>query len=112
MAIEALMVADGPAVYYEANLRVVLEDHLTFLRQHPSTVQLNVTEGDAYRFEYDLYGFLRRFGVTGQVHWLVMRMNHMTDPSEFGPQYTELLVPSEQTVGQIVQSHQTTRRVN
>lgn len=106
-----LMISDGPAQYYTAEFRTVLEDHLTHLRAAQTTQHLNVAPGDAYRFEYDLYGFLTKFAVPAQLHWVTMRLNKFTSPEEFGPACDILLVPDANAVSQILQSHRAARRI-
>jgi len=46
------------------------------------------------------------------LHWLVMRMNDMTTPTEATKSIDHLLVPDFRTVERIRQSHVTTRRLN
>lgn len=106
-----LMRADGGAMYYDDAFRNVLEDHLTYLRGAPTTQHLNVAPGDAYRFEYDLYGFLSKFAVPAQLHWVVLRLNKFTSPEEFGPDCQTVLVPDAGAVSQILQSHKAARRI-
>lgn len=111
MQIDSLMISDGPSVYYDVGFRAVLEDHMAQLRISGSTRALNVPPGDAYRYEYDFYGFLRRWGVPTHLHWVTLRLNHFTDPSEFGPETQIVLIPSLEVCERIRQSHMTTRRV-
>lgn len=111
MAVETLMIADGPAIYYNETFRAVLEDHMNFLRTNPSTTALVVSPGEAYRFEADLYGFLSKYSVPAYLHWVVMRMNLMSSPDQFNSSLAQLLVPETQTIDRIRQSHQMSRRV-
>lgn len=111
MALSELMIADGPAIYYDAGFRVVLEDHMNFLRTSPTTTVLVIPPGEAWKFEFDLYGLLRKYGVAPHLHWLTMRMNKMTSPEEFTADIEQLLIPDQVVVSRLQQSHQTSRRV-
>lgn len=111
MALKDLMRDDGSAIYYDPVFRGVLEDHLSYLRALTSTTRLAVPPGEAYRFEFDLYGFLAKYGVPVQLHWVTMRMNNYTSPEEFTGEVSELLIPDHTVVDRIRQSHQTSRRI-
>lgn len=111
MALKQLMTAQGPDIYYDPAFRNVLEDHLSYLRALQSTVRRAVSPGEAYRFEYDLFGLLKIYGVEAHLHWVVMRLNNYTSPDEFRADVTELLVPDATVVDRIRQSHQATRRI-
>lgn len=111
MKVDDLMPAEGASIYYDPAFRNVLEDHMTFLREHPQTSVLNVEPTQAYRFEHDLFGLLAHYGVSRAFHWVVMRMNKMTTPTELTRDAVQLLVPETRLVEQIRQSHMTKRRI-
>lgn len=111
MQVDALMVDAGPSIYYDSAFRNVLEDHMTYLREHPQTMQLAVEPTQAYRFEADLFGLLSYYNVPVQFQWIVMRMNKMTSPTDAHPEITLLLVPDHNVIEHIQQSHKTKRRI-
>jgi len=106
------MLQSGPNIYYTAELRRVLEDHLTYLKNHASTNVIGIEPIKAYKYEFDLYSLLNEYNVPMHLHWLVMRMNDMTTPTEATKSIDHLLVPDFRTVERIRQSHVTTRRLN
>lgn len=111
MKIDSLMISEGPAIYFDLGFRNVLEDHMTYLRTHGQTRDQVVDKGAAYKYEYDLFGFLSMAGIAPHLHWVVMRMNNMTSPMEFGMHNETLLVPEATVVDKIRQAHMTTRKV-
>jgi hypothetical protein len=111
MKIDSLMVSPGASIYYDADFRNVLEDHMTYLRQHSSTAQIDVEATKAIKYQFDLFGLLREYRVPEQLHWLTMRMNNMTSPTDATADISSLLVPDHTEVGRIAQAHQTTRRI-
>ncbi len=112
MALKDLMLPDGASIFYDPGFRVVLEDHMSYLRTNDQTNVLNVSVGDAHRYESDFYGYLRNNGVPANLFWVCLRMNKMSDPNEFGDKFQIVLVPDINVVERIRQSHMTTRKVS
>lgn len=112
MSVNELMISQGPSIYYSNEFRNVLEDHMSFLRADQGTRVVAVDPGLAYRYEHDLYSYLRNANVEANIHWLVMRMNGMTTPMEFGPEYQLLAIPDIGTVDRIRQSHMSSRKLS
>lgn len=111
MPIEAYLLETGPSIYYNEDFLSVLEDHLTFLRNHHSTRTVVVTEGEAYKFEADLYGLLSFIKVPRHLHYITMRVNSYSSPLTIRANISQLLIPDETLLAQIAQTHQTTHRL-
>jgi hypothetical protein len=114
MPIDDLMLDPGPTIYYNDEFRRVLEDHMTVLRTSAGTRIIDIDAGTAYKFEADFYGLLVQLNVPLHLHWVVLRVNNMTNPSEFKVPRTEgieLRIPDPNAIGQILQSHRTTRKI-
>lgn len=112
MDIFKMLYSAGPAAYYTPALRAVLEDHMTYLRTHPDTRVVVVSDLDLYRFEGDLYGLYMELGIPPQYHYTVMRMNEIDSPQLVNPEKRNLMVPSYTVVDQIKQAHTMGGRVN
>ena len=112
MSIDSLMAIQGASVYYGPSFRNVLEDHLTYLKGLDSTTVINVEPIVAYKYEFDLYSLLFYYDIPMHLHWLVMRLNGFTSPTEATADITSLLIPDSTVVDQIRQSHMSTRRVS
>lgn len=111
MGINDLMLSAGPSIYYDDSFRNVLEDHLWYLKNHSSTSVLSIEPIKAYKYEYDLYGLLNNYSINMNLHWIIMRLNNMTDPTEVTRDLKMLLIPDIRVIEQIRQSHMTTRRI-
>lgn len=111
MSINELMLSAGPNIYYDDSFRNVLEDHLWYLKNHASTNVLSIEPIKAYKYEYDLYGLLNSYSINMNLHWIIMRLNNMTDPTEVTRDLKMLLIPDIRVIEQIRQSHMTTRRI-
>jgi hypothetical protein len=98
MLINDLASTSGPDVYYDQKFRVVLEDHMTFLRQHPQTTMQQIKFRDAFKFEGDLSGLLYELSIPIELHWLVMRMNYFTSPVQNDETLKSVLVPEKSVI--------------
>lgn len=110
--IDRLMIESGPEVYYTAAFRRVLEDHLTYLRDHDRTTVLDVEPSDAVKYQHDLQGLLLKYRIPTHHHWLVMRLNGMTSPTEMDDTHLRLMIPPQDAVDRIRQLHNTLQTIN
>lgn len=111
MSVNDLAFDAGASAYYDADFRNVLEDHMSFLRKHSSTRTIVVDPGQAYKYEYDLYGYLLSVGIPANLHWVVLRLNKLTTPTDFSLQLSQLMVPDAGMLDKIRQSHMSTRKL-
>lgn len=112
MALQDLMLDSGPDVYYSAAFRNVLEDHMVYLRNHPQTSPLLVDPGESYQWRNDLFGLLSARAIPAHFHWMIMRLNNYTSPTQFIPNTVALLCPNFSIVEKIRQSHKSTARIS
>jgi hypothetical protein len=88
-------------IYYDTQFRNVLEDHMTFLREHPKTSIASVKVRDAYKYEGDLSGLLSAMNIEKSMHWVIMRMNNMTSPSDVKSSLKSLYIPKTEIIDRI-----------
>lgn len=93
MTIQSKMVRDGGAIYYTAAFRRMLETHMAYLRQQSQSNQVAVEPQLAYKYEADLFGLLHHLKIQPQYHWLVMRLNDMTSPTQMRADRFSLILP-------------------
>jgi hypothetical protein len=93
MTIDGLMNSYGDNIYYDIGFRSVLEDHIAFLKQNPQTRIIAITANNAYKYVGDYFGLLNETNITPSLHWLVMRMNDFTSPTENKDDIRSILVP-------------------
>lgn len=112
MPIEQYLLDTGPAIFYDEAFRSVLEDHLTFLRNHETTTSFVVTAIEAMRFQCDFYGLLESKGVSKHMHYVTARVNNIKSSVDFYGETLEILLPNEDLVMMIAQTHQTVHRLS
>jgi len=98
MLIDQMASTSGPDVYYDQRFRVILEDHMTFFREHPQTALRQIKFHDAFKFEGDLSGLLYELNIPIELHWLVMRINKFTSPVQNDETLKSILVPERSVV--------------
>lgn len=106
------------ADFFTASFRNTLEHHLPYLRNHPDTERRPIDADDVYRFEGDLYGLLNHLNIDMSLHWLIMRLNKMSSPTDLGRNLHDaygnnnsitLLIPATMLIDQIHKRFRTKR---
>lgn len=99
------MNSEGADLYYDSDFRSVLEDHALLLRDDASTEVIVVDPAVAYKFEYDLCGYLTSIGIPHYLHWITMRINGWRKDTEFFNPKT-IRVPHRHSVDKIKQMYE------
>lgn len=94
MKINDMAAPAGADIYYDPSFRAMLEDHMTFLRNHSETQTIEISDHDAYKWEGDLSGLLSKYNVDRSLHWVVMRMNNFVSPADNKDTLKLMLIPS------------------
>lgn len=92
------LVDPGADVYYSLAFRNMIEDHLQWLITNPTSAPITIEPGIAYKYAGDLEGVLRYQGVSNRLHWIIMRMNAMTSPSDYRDTMLQLHVPEPSVI--------------
>lgn len=111
MALTDFIADFGEDIYYDPELRNVLEDHMTYFRENYCTPTI-IDPGDAYQWRGDLFGLLAKLNCARKYHWFVMRLNQYTSPNQFTEDTVALLIPNLTQIQMIVQSHQSVSRIS
>lgn len=108
-----LMFNVGPSDYYTDAFRQVLEDLMYYMRGTPGmTTAFNVTPQNAWENEQDLYGYLQYVvGLPPQYHWVTMRLNNLTSPTQFGSHIKKLLLPNQTWLEQQRSAYETSSTI-
>lgn len=93
-------------IYYNTEFRRFLESYMHYLRTNSKTQVETIDPHNAYKYEGDFYGLLQVMGVAPNLHWLVMRVNDLTNPSESDETLTEILLPDGPTIARLSQFYQ------
>lgn len=105
------LIKPGPDVYYSAEFRNVLEDHMTYLRSHPENSVVTIAPNIGYKYIGDLAGVLHHYNVPYNLHWIVMRMNHMTSPTDYRDTMLNLDIPSFTAVERLRTTHMSQSKI-
>ena len=101
MKIDEIATSDGADIYYSDSFRVVLEDHMTYLRNHPQTYLKEVSSKQAYKFEGDFFGLLSELNQSPEFYWIIMRMNKLTSPVYSESTINSIIVPANDVIERI-----------
>lgn len=111
--LDAITASAGPEIYYTDAFRDTIEDHLMYLKNHPTTTMMMIENSDVLRYRFDLGGLLHTYSVPVHMHWIIARMNGYTSlhgdsikKNTVTDSY-QLLVPDASIVDGIAQMHNT-----
>lgn len=102
--LELISDSGNPRLYDDA-VRVMLENYLPQIRAASTTKVIDVDPHDADVYDGDLAGYL--FNVAQQafdIHDLIMRMNYMSAPTDFGRNVTRMLIPDRTDISRLSQA--------
>jgi len=107
MRVDELQAKQGPDVFYTAAFRVVLEDHMTFLRTHPETKSQEIEGFYAAKHKGDFFGLMAHYRVPYELHWVVMRMNNFVSPQDCDETLGGVIIPNVNVVERLRSLHMT-----
>jgi hypothetical protein len=99
--LENSLTDDGPLVFYTEKFRAMIEANLNYLRSAGQFYTVPIDPDKAYRYEYNFYGLLRELSVPKHLLWIVMRVNGLTDPSEFQRDASLLWIPDVNVIDRL-----------
>ncbi len=102
----------GPDIVYSEGFKQVLEDHISVIRQDPTTEVVEIDPQVAYANEGDLTAVLDHYNMPMEQHWLIMRVNGLTSPQEYSADITTLLFPSRTTFDSILSGYRTDQKIS
>lgn len=80
MNINSKIINTGQDIWFDPTFKSVLEDHMSYLRNHPNT-QVKLLEPNlVIKYRFDLYSLLNECNIEPKYHWLLMRMNKINSP--------------------------------
>ena len=106
-----LMIDPGADVYYSDAFRVVMEDHMTYLRNHEDNQALVTQPVYAQKYQGDFFGLLQHHHVAAHLHWVTLRMNHMTNPTQYDGLGLNFIIPSARTLEVIRNTYKTQSKI-
>jgi len=110
MSLGNKMINIGDSTWYSPDFRTVLEDHMTYLRNHPDT-QVQVVDASALiKYRFDMFSLFFFYRAEAYTHWVIMRMNEYNSPTEDFSNMGSYIYPSTKILGQILQHYRSQMR--
>ena len=94
-------------VYNSPEYMQLMEDSLTYFKQLNTTKVVPVNAQFAYRSRFDFFRLLNDMGLDQKYHWVVARVNGMTNPMMSTEKLTQVIVPDIKEIERLVALMQT-----
>ncbi len=107
LSINNLSTNEDSAAYYNPKFCRIIEGYLPYIRNNADNKILPIDPHDLYKYEGDFYGLLDAMDVSRKLHWITLRVNNLTNPTEFGDSLQVIIVPSTQLISNILQKFTT-----
>lgn len=82
-----------PAIYYHQPWLRTLESMMDLIHQDPGVNILSIEPTLGLRYQGDFYGLLVANQIPAKYHWIIMRLNNMTSPTEYTGEVLSIIVP-------------------
>lgn len=110
LSINKLEANEGGAGYYDPGFTRYLESYLMHLKGLANNQMHPVDSHTLYKYEGDLYGLFDVLGIPRHLHWITMRMNNFTSPTQFNGELYTIIAPTEGVINNILQKFTTTKK--
>ena len=90
--------------------RNMIEDHLSWLINHPSTRMQNISAHQVDVFDFDWIGLLNDAKVQPDLHWTTIRMNGGTSFTDVPPDLRSILVPDYTVIQNLIMLDSSTKK--
>lgn len=94
------------SVYHEPGFKLMLESHLTYLRQTNVRVE-TVSEHQSYKYEGDFYGLIEAVNVIKKFHYITLRVNGYEHSGDYDGVRKLILIPDYKLIEQLKAVYQT-----
>lgn len=71
----------------------MLKSHYNNFINSNKTISMPISNFEAYKYEYDLIGFLNSKGIDKNYHWFIMILNNMSAPNQFLKDKVSIVIP-------------------
>lgn len=108
--VESLFKPSSAPVILSHSFKIVIEDHLEYFRNHPTTTSLTVTGRDLNVYEFDWIGLLTSMRIASELHWIVIRLNGGMSYTDVPQDLVGVLVPDLTEFRNLIQMHTSSRK--
>ncbi len=104
--INDMMGPDGAGVFYDENVRVMLESHMPYYRNHPDVSVVPLDPQLAYKYRGDFQGLLLEMNINACYHWFYMRLNDLDSFDRVDTDLTMLRMVPVNVIDQLLSIYQ------
>lgn len=102
MNIRNKMRAPGHSNYYSNEWKNLIDQHIDFLLSSSNTMVVDVEPMAAYKYAGDLAGFLVATQVPAHHTYVVLKLNDMTDGTQFKRDTKQLILPAQKDLDKLM----------
>lgn len=103
MSVLGLLTNSGPDFYYTPEWRKLVEDHLQWLRNNAEMDVVTIDDHLGYKYRGDFDGALLELGVPVERQWVALRVNGMTNSTEYDGTGGTVMIPTIETLNRLFQ---------
>lgn len=109
--IESLASPPASTTFDDPAFRAVLEDMLSWLIVHPSTITKAVTAHQVEVYDFDWIGLLNSLRIPVDLHWITIRMNGGNSLSDVPKDLRTIKVPDNSIIQNLVMLNASSKRI-
>jgi len=98
LKIRSKLPSTGSSFLWTTEWQLMMEMHIAHMQRYGLIDYINIEPAKAYKYEGDLWGLLFEERIPFELHWVIMRLNAMRNPSDYTQEHTALIVPASDTV--------------
>lgn len=110
-SIETLARSTASDIFDDPVFKNIIEDHLTWLITHPTTISQPVTANLIEIYDFDWIGLLTNLNISPDLHHIVIRMNGGMSLTDIPVTLRTLLVPSYDLIQNFIMLIASTKRI-
>ena len=99
--LKSKLIIDGSEIYYRADFRAILEEHIPYMLDLKLYEQTVVPDNLMFKYERDFYGLLLEMRLPMHLHWVTLRMNGLFNSNEYAGQKQYIIIPDASEISKI-----------
>lgn len=111
VSIEKLAKPAANAIFDDLKFKTIIEDHLTWLNEHPSTTVIPVNAHLIDVYDFDWVGLLLALRIPVDLHHITIRMNNGMSLTDVPQELRSLRVPSYDVIQNFIMLLNSTKRI-
>lgn len=110
-SIESLASNPSADIFDTPEFRNIIEDHLTWLLNHPNNITKPVTAHQVDVYDFDWIGLLRSLDIPANLHFVVIRMNGGISLTDVPSDLRSLRIPDLAVIQNLVTLSSSSKKV-